>query len=44
MAKKSEVKNRDEKPQVVSKTKYIRIIADSVNIHSSGTLIQAARG
>lgn len=35
VAKKSEVKNRDEKPQVVSKTKYIRIIADSVNIHSS---------
>ena len=34
MAKKSEVKNTDEKPQVISKTKY-RIIADSVNIHSS---------
>lgn len=35
VAKKSEVKNTDEKPQVASKTKYLRIIADSVNIHSS---------
>lgn len=35
MAKKSEVKNTDDKPQVASKTKYLRIIADSVNIHSS---------
>ena len=33
--KKSEVKNTDDKPQVASKTKYLRIIADSVNIHSS---------
>jgi N-acetylmuramoyl-L-alanine amidase len=35
VAKKSEVKNTDDKPQVASKTKYLRIIADSVNIHSS---------
>ena len=33
--KKCEVKNTDDKPQVASKTKYLRIIADSVNIHSS---------
>ena len=35
VAKKSEVKNTDDKSQVASKTKYLRIIADSVNIHSS---------
>ena len=33
--KKCEVKNTDDKPQVASKTKYLRIIADIVNIHSS---------
>ena len=33
--KKCEVKNTGDKPQVASKTKYLRIIADSVNIHSS---------
>ena len=33
--KKSEVKNTQDKPQVASKTEYLRIISDSVNIHSS---------
>lgn len=35
VAKKSEVKNTEDKPQVASKTEYLRIISDSVNIHSS---------
>lgn len=35
VAKKSEVKNTEDKPQVISKTEYLRIISDSVNIHSS---------
>ena len=33
--KKSEVKNTEDKPQVASKTEYLRIISDSVNIHRS---------
>lgn len=35
IAEKSEVKNTEDKPQVASKTEYLRIISDSVNIHSS---------